>query len=93
MPCAADWSTIATYSGGVLIDGFHAFAKTEGLRSKALGVAGKASPPSERIEYEDTLLFGYTAEQLSKLWDSDAGEWAPLLWLASVQRENAAGIP
>lgn len=76
-----------------LVAGFREFAKSEGLRSKALGIAGKAAPPAERMAYEDALLFGYDAEQLAKLWDADAGEWAPLLWLASMQQENSAAIP
>lgn len=75
-----------------LVTSFREFAQQVGLRSKALGVAGKASPPAERVAFEDALLFGYEREQLQQLWDADAGEWKPLLWLASVQKENSSGI-
>lgn len=75
-----------------LAAGFHEVARQTGLRSKALNLAGKAAPASERVEFEDALLFGYQREQLQKLWDPDAGQWLPLLWLAAVQRENSSGI-
>jgi transcriptional regulator with XRE-family HTH domain len=69
-----------------LAHGFRELLKEVRPMSKALQLAGKAAPPTEREAYEDALGgIGYDRTTLQQLWDEDAGEWAPLVWWQALQ--------
>ena len=58
--------------------------------SKALQLAGRSAPPAEREAFEDALGgMGYDRATLQRLWDAEAGQWAPLVWLRKCQPEAA----
>lgn len=74
---------------GILSSGFRELVREVRPLSKALQLASKAAPPTEREAYEDALGgLGYDRKTLEPLWDSDAGQWAPLVWWETLQRER-----
>lgn len=77
-----------------LADGFRAIATQLKPLSRALRIAGMVAPPGEREAYEEALGgLGYEKKTLERLWDSEAGDWAPLVWLQTLehQQSNANG--
>lgn len=76
---------------GILATDFRELSREVRPLSKALQLAGRAAPPAEREAYEDALGgHGYDHATLQRLWDSDAGQWAPLVWLETLQEERSA---
>lgn len=79
----------------VLAKGFRALAREIRPPSKAMEMASKLAPPAERPAYQDALIgIGYDPEVLQRLWDTEAGEWAPLVWWANLrpkQRSESGG--
>lgn len=75
-----------------LATGFRELSREVRPLSKALQLAGKAAPPAEREAYEDALGgLGYDKPTLQRLWDGDAGQWAPLAWWETLQQERSPG--
>lgn len=73
-----------------LADGFRDLLQEVRPFSKAMQLAARVAPPSEREAYEDALGgIGYQKGTLMPLWDSDAGEWAPLVWWSRLQVDRA----
>lgn len=71
-----------------LAAGFSEVQRTIRPLSRALRMASNAAPPSEREVYEDALATGgYEMEELKRLWDAEAGQWAPLVWLATLRQQ------
>jgi transcriptional regulator with XRE-family HTH domain len=74
-----------------LRDGFLLLAAEVRPLSRALQLAGRCAPAGEREAYEDALGgIGYERDQLQQLWDGEAGEWSPLIWLTAVREERQA---
>jgi len=70
----------------VLHSGFLEFARTHKPLNRALLLARQVAPPDQREAYEDALSgSGYSRDVLQQLWDEQAGEWAPLVWLGSLR--------
>lgn len=77
-----------------LATGFRELSREVRPLSKALQLAGKAAPPAEREAYEDALGgLGYDHQTLQRLWDSDAAQWAPLVWWETLQQGRSPGAP
>lgn len=75
-----------------LAEGFRELSREVRPLSKALQLAGRAAPPSEREAYEDALGgLGYDHTTLQQLWDGDAGQWAPLVWWETLQQGRSPG--
>ena len=73
-----------------LHSGFLELARTIKPINQALLMARKAAPPDQREAYEDALSgLGYSRDALQRLWDQEAGEWAPLVWLGALQKTQA----
>lgn len=69
-----------------LAEGFLELARQIKPITKALLQAVRVAPPAERIAYEAALSGdGYDVETLGRLWDQQAGQWAPLVWLKQLQ--------
>lgn len=74
-----------------LVEGFRSLVREVKPSSKALRMASMVAPPAERPAYEDALIgLGYDADTLQRLWNSEAGEWAPLVWWATLQHQQNA---
>lgn len=74
-----------------LADGFREWSAANKPLSRALRTAGMAAPPSEREAYEDALGgLGYDPKTLGRLWDAEAGDWAPLVWWRSLLEHGSA---
>jgi hypothetical protein len=72
-----------------LADGFRNLLRDVRPFSRAMQLAAKVAPPAEREAYEDALGgIGYERATLMPLWDSEAGEWAPLVWWSRLQVER-----
>ena len=73
----------------VLATGFRELLSEVRPLSRALQLASRAAPATERAAYEDALGgLGYERKTLEELWDSEAGEWAPLVWWARLMQER-----
>jgi hypothetical protein len=72
-----------------LSDGFLELARTNKPITRAMLQAVRVAPPDQRERYEDALSgLGYDAKTLQPLWDEEQGEWAPLLWLGQLLRQE-----
>jgi hypothetical protein len=72
-----------------LSDGFLELARTNKPITRAMLQAVRVAPPDHRERYEDALSgLGYDAKTLQRLWDEEEGEWAPLLWLRQLLRQE-----
>lgn len=75
-----------------LAAGFRELLQTTKPLSRALKLATMVAPPPERDAYEEALGgIGYSHEALQRLWDGQAGQWAPLVWWEKLLKERAAG--
>ena len=71
-----------------IADGFLEVARTIKPITRAMLQAVRVAPPGQRERYEDALSgLGYDAETLAKLWDHEAGDWLPLLWLQQLRQD------
>lgn len=73
-----------------LAQGFRELLQTTKPLSRALRLATMVAPPPEREAYEEALNgIGYSREALERLWDGQAGQWAPLVWWGSLQKASS----
>mgnify|MGYP006278133421 CR=1 FL=1 len=60
-------------------------------RHEALRQACSVAPPEHRPAYEDALLgYGFEVEQLQGLWDGQARDWLPLVWLEKWRKSRSS---
>lgn len=72
-----------------IAEGFLEVAKRNKPITKALLMAIRVAPPAERAAYEAALGGeGYDSAALKKLWDEEAGQWLPLVWLQQLQQQQ-----
>lgn len=74
-----------------LQDGYRLLVRKGMAPSAVLNSASRLAPPGERPAYERALtVIGYEREELQRLWDGEAREWAPLVWWQQWLEQQAA---